>query len=114
MRNEEEQAVRIAMDDARDRGIPVLLERVGLAGVRLELGDVGHHLAPHGVAPLLDQTGVVGRDLDLELAGDAPHLVQVQSEPLGDLLGFPETALQNPLPVVHVSSSSFTSCAWYR
>ena len=77
-------------------------ERVGDARVGLELGRVGHHLAPHGVAALLDQAGVIRRDLDLEDLGDAADLLEVEAELRGDVFGLAESPFEQALPVVHL------------
>ena len=80
VRDEKQQPVRIAVDDARHGRILVLAQRVGHPVVLVELGRVGHDLAVDGIAFMLDQARVIGRDLGLEDAGNLANLVRVQAE----------------------------------
>jgi hypothetical protein len=101
--HEEKDAVGVAVDHTRDGRIMVLLEGVRIARVFPKLRRVGHDLPPDRAPAVLDQAGIVGRDLGLEDPRDPLDLVTVEAEAQGDLLRLPETALENPYPVVHGS-----------
>ncbi len=104
-RHEHQHPVRVAMDEAGDRRVAVLGQRVlHHRGERLLLAAERDHLAPDRVGRVLriDEADEVGRDVDPELVGraQAGPLLLGQLEDLLDLLEVVDPVAELPAPVV--------------
>ncbi len=104
-RDEHQDPVRVAMDEARDRRVAVLGERVlHHRGERLLLTAERDDLAPDRVVGVLrvDQADEVGRDVDPELVrgAEAVALLVGQLQDLLDLLEVVDPVAELPAPVV--------------
>ena len=104
-RDQHQDAVRVAMDEARDRGVAVLGERVlHHAGEGAVLAGGRDDLQADGVVRVLgvDQAHEIGRDVDPELVRhrEALALFVGQLEDLLDLLEVVDPIAELPAPVV--------------
>ena len=103
--DQHQDAVRVAMDEPRDRGVAVLRERVlHHRGEGMRLAAARDDLAADRVVRVLrvDQADEVGRDVDPELLGRREPLALVvgQVEDPLDLLEIVDPVAELPAPVV--------------
>jgi len=89
VRHQKEKPVGIPMDDAGHGRIVILGQRVGDAAVFDQFGHVRDDLAVNRIALGLDQAGVIGRDLRLEMVGNPADLRHVEIESAGQLFRRP-------------------------
>ncbi len=102
MRDQEQDAVRIAVHNAGHGRILVLGQRVLQPAGPLQLAGIGHHLAVQGVPLGLDQAQVIGIDADAERASHPADFIHFEAEYLGHFFRGRQTLLQKLLPLFHV------------
>ena len=105
IRDHQQHAVRIAMDQVRYGTVGVFFQ--GIVG-RVEvvhLNGIRHHLFPDRVARLLDRGEHRGRDPHGVRADDLLDLFGIHAEVFRQILGFGDALGQDTFPIIHRHAS---------
>ena len=100
-RGQEQDAVRIAVNDARHRAVAVFGEGIFGKTVFFQLLPVGNALQPDGIAGIADQAEVVRVDPDMKQFVQPVRQIRVEPESLHEVLPAVDALPQHFLPEFH-------------